>query len=828
MDNGSSDASPEMLETTLGADRVIRLGQNRGFGGAAAEALRSAAAERADYLLLLHDDTVLAADAVERLVDTAERVDGAGVVGAKIRDADHPDVLLDVGQTIDRFGYPYSPLEAGEIDQGQYDRLREVMAVSSSAMLVRGDLAGAIGLPDDRFPTRFADVDFCWRARVAGYRVLMAPRAVALHRSAGGRGQRSTTTGRFRGARYERERAGLAGVLKNYRLLTLLWMLPLWAAQSVARTVYLLLSRRFEDAFQMTSAVWWNVRHLPGTLRVRRRAQRARRTRDHEVRRFMAPGRRAGAALGDLGRGVGPSPGDGRGGRRRDPRVRLAPDGTVRGRPPPAGGLGGCRPARRSRLSPPGGRPPASWVARSPRSPPPPRGSSASSSRACARRASGGRRRRAPHSGLLGLGSVAALGSTELLQKAMLFVLPAAAAVGAARATRRVTGLRVPSVVAGAVYALSPVVLWAFSEGLIPVLVFLAGLPWLASRLQVGFSVPPGRARVRWAIGVGAGLAVLVSFFPGTLLAAAIVLLLGCLRPERERGAEDSLSRPRAPAGRAACLPVRLGALSTRRAGHSPSRSACERSPRWPGSPRVRPRAAGFLLSTCRSWRPSGSRSSLARSCARPSGRGDGGPVPVPGVGLGHGVAAGRAGERARLPGAGGVLLFADGRPRPLVVGRRRAGHLRSPAGRRRRPVPDRGRGHPPAGEPGSARRVGRGRPQPRPGRVRAGAGLSRAARTRGLDRPPDGRAADRPGWPSAGDRGSRRGVRPIRRGGIGWDDCARHGTPARGARIRRARADARRSPLGRHAARGRAAGAVRGALSRRRTGRSRRSPFAG
>ena len=111
---------------------------------------------------------MLAADAVEQLVETAERVDGAGVVGAKILDADHPGVLLDVGQSIDRFGYPYSPLEAGEIDQGQYDRLREVMAVSSSAMLVRGDLAAAIGLPDDRFPTRFADVDFCWRARVAG------------------------------------------------------------------------------------------------------------------------------------------------------------------------------------------------------------------------------------------------------------------------------------------------------------------------------------------------------------------------------------------------------------------------------------------------------------------------------------------------------------------------------------------------------------------------------------------------------------------------------------------------------------------------------------
>ena len=154
-------------------------------------------------------------------------------------------------------------MEEGEIDQGQYDRLREVMAVSSGAMLIRGDLAGVVGLPDNRFPTRFGDVDFCWRARVAGYRVFMTPRAVALHRSAGGRGQRATPGG-SPGARYERERASLAGVLKNYGRFTLLWMLPLWLAQASGRTAYLLLSRRLDDAFQMTQAGWWNVRHLAG------------------------------------------------------------------------------------------------------------------------------------------------------------------------------------------------------------------------------------------------------------------------------------------------------------------------------------------------------------------------------------------------------------------------------------------------------------------------------------------------------------------------------------------------------------------------------------
>ena len=98
----------------------------------------------------------------------------------------------------------------------------------------------------------------------------------------------------------------------------------------------------------------------------------------------------------------------------------------------------------------------------------------------------GGTQAASPALGLLGLGGAAALGNTELLQKALLFVLPAVAAVGAERATWRLTGQRVPAVLAGAAYALAPVTMWAFSDGRIPELVFLAGLPWLTTRIRRG------------------------------------------------------------------------------------------------------------------------------------------------------------------------------------------------------------------------------------------------------------------------------------------------------------------------------------------------------
>ena len=78
---------------------------------------------------------------------------------------------------------------------------------------------------------------------------------------------------------------------------------------------------------------------------------------------------------------------------------------------------------------------------------------------------------------------------------------------------------------------MSAVVLWALSQGRIPELVFLSGLPWLAGRLWSGFTRPSTLRSRRWAIGAAIGLAVLASFFPGTLLAVLILVIAGAIFP---------------------------------------------------------------------------------------------------------------------------------------------------------------------------------------------------------------------------------------------------------------------------------------------------------
>jgi hypothetical protein len=83
--------------------------------------------------------------------------------------------------------------------------------------------------------------------------------------------------------RYFAERNTLATLLKNYGLLRLLVVLPLFLVVGVAKTFGFLLTRRFSDAWQTVRAWLWNVTHLLETRRYRRQVQQQRVRSDAEV-----------------------------------------------------------------------------------------------------------------------------------------------------------------------------------------------------------------------------------------------------------------------------------------------------------------------------------------------------------------------------------------------------------------------------------------------------------------------------------------------------------------------------------------------------------------
>ena len=290
VDNGSTDGSGDVLAKRIPEDRLITLPRNLGFARGIGAAVNHPVVAAADLLLFLHDDLVLAPDAVARLVVALRDDSSVGIVGPKLREWSDDGVLAEVGMTIDRFGRAESRIDRRELDQGQHDRDSEVLYVSTAGMMIRRELFRQLGGFDARFPAYRDDLDLCWRAWLRGARVVVVPRAVGYHIGAGVRAGQRFGGGAAHGGRYLAERHSVATLLKNYSSLRLLWVLPLTLLLAVAKTLAFLLIRRFGEAGAVLRAYVWNAGQLPRTLRRRRAAQRRRVNSDRQLARLFAPG----------------------------------------------------------------------------------------------------------------------------------------------------------------------------------------------------------------------------------------------------------------------------------------------------------------------------------------------------------------------------------------------------------------------------------------------------------------------------------------------------------------------------------------------------------
>ncbi|HTK17258.1 MAG TPA: glycosyltransferase family 2 protein, partial [Acidimicrobiia bacterium] len=181
LDNASDEDPTARIAAEMPTAFVRRLPENVGFAAAANEVLHTV--EGATFLVFCHDDVALDADAVRVMVEEAYR-SNAAIVGPKLVEYDDPGVLVEVGMAIDHYGVPFSAIEPGELDQEQHDGVRDVFFVSHATMLVRADLFRELDGFDVATAPGSDDIDLCWRARLVGARVLVAPEARVRHRRA--------------------------------------------------------------------------------------------------------------------------------------------------------------------------------------------------------------------------------------------------------------------------------------------------------------------------------------------------------------------------------------------------------------------------------------------------------------------------------------------------------------------------------------------------------------------------------------------------------------------------------------------------------------------
>ena len=202
--NGESEHVPARVAAVAPNAFVRILEENRGFAAACNEA--SLMVEGSAFFLFCHDDVRLEPDAIQLMVEAAFRTN-AGIVTPKVVDYEDPLVLLHVGQTCDRFGVVRERVEPGEIDHGQQDLERDVFVAPGGATLVRSDLFATLRGFDPLIPVLGEDLDLCWRAQLAGARIVVAPSAKIAHRETIIRGERKVSAlGTRRASRQDLQR----------------------------------------------------------------------------------------------------------------------------------------------------------------------------------------------------------------------------------------------------------------------------------------------------------------------------------------------------------------------------------------------------------------------------------------------------------------------------------------------------------------------------------------------------------------------------------------------------------------------------------------------
>ena len=188
VDNGSTDDSIQLLKEKFPTVQIVSFKRNHGFAEGYNLAIQDIFYE---YTVLLNSDVEVTPgwlDAPIAAMDADPRIAAVQPKILSLRNKEYFEYAGAAGGFIDFFGYPYCRgriFNVIEKDEGQYDTKADLFWASGACLFVRTEeYKMARGL-DDRFFAHQEEIDFCWRLRSRGYRVVCTPKSVVYHLGGG-------------------------------------------------------------------------------------------------------------------------------------------------------------------------------------------------------------------------------------------------------------------------------------------------------------------------------------------------------------------------------------------------------------------------------------------------------------------------------------------------------------------------------------------------------------------------------------------------------------------------------------------------------------------
>ena len=177
-DNGSTDGSLELLAQDYPEVQVLALGENHGFAGACNAGIGAATGR---IIALLNNDTEADPRWLSEVIAAFEHHPEAGIIASKMLLFDQRDTFHTAGDFYRVDGIPGNR-GVWQKDQGQYDCEEAVFGACGGSAAYRKTMLDQIGLLDEDFFYSCEDVDLAWRAQLAGWQCIYAPRAIVYHK----------------------------------------------------------------------------------------------------------------------------------------------------------------------------------------------------------------------------------------------------------------------------------------------------------------------------------------------------------------------------------------------------------------------------------------------------------------------------------------------------------------------------------------------------------------------------------------------------------------------------------------------------------------------
>ncbi|OGF21566.1 hypothetical protein A2316_03195 [Candidatus Falkowbacteria bacterium RIFOXYB2_FULL_38_15] len=189
VDNDSGDGSVEMVREKFPQVLLTASNDNLGFAKGNNVAAKDA---KGRYILLLNPDTEILDNAIGKMVKFMDNHPGCGIAGCKLLNPDlthQPSVrrfpnFLSQALILLKLHHLFphsSPMSHYLAEDFDYTKTQPVDQVMGAFFMIRRKVIEKIGLLDEKFWIWFEEVDYCKRAKEAGFKILYTPEAKIIH-----------------------------------------------------------------------------------------------------------------------------------------------------------------------------------------------------------------------------------------------------------------------------------------------------------------------------------------------------------------------------------------------------------------------------------------------------------------------------------------------------------------------------------------------------------------------------------------------------------------------------------------------------------------------